>query len=136
MSSPLPGNIVLFDGVCNLCNGLVKFIIRHDTSGKIKFAPLQSDIATELISGRVGGFFDADGIVYISGERYFNRSTAILHILKDMGKAWKAFYGFIIIPRFMRDALYNIVARNRYYIFGKRNSCMVPTPDIRDRFLY
>lgn len=132
---PVTDNIVLFDGVCNLCNSLVKFIIRYDAGRKIKFAPLQSDIAAELLGNTVAGSFDADSVVYISGERYFTKSAAILHILKDMGRAWKMFYGFIIIPRFIRDFVYDIIARNRYRVFGKRDSCMVPTPDIQERFL-
>lgn len=128
------GHILLFDGVCNLCNGLVKFIIRHDREKKIEFAPLQSRYA-ELVRIYNPGIEGSDSVIYLTDGRYFMRSTAILKLLRDMGKGWKLFYGLIIIPRFIRDYIYNLIARNRYRIFGKRESCMVPTPEIKDRFL-
>ncbi len=127
--------ILLFDGVCNLCNGLVKFIIRHDTEAKIKFAPLQSKFAADFIRDTYNNVTGPDSVVYISGERNYLRSDAILQLLKDMGSGWKLFYILRFVPRFMRDFLYDLIARSRYRIFGKRESCMIPSADIMQRFI-
>ncbi len=128
-------NIILFDGVCNLCNGFVKFIIHQDKSSRFKLASLQSAVAIELLEK--GGFsnFPNNSIVYISAEKVYFKSTAVLCILKQMGYPWKVLYAFIILPQFIRDGLYNIIARNRYRIFGKRNQCMIPSDNIKKRFL-
>jgi len=127
--------ILLFDGVCNLCNGLVKFIIKRDQRSRIRFAPLQSDAGKSLLP-KFGLFPDEiKSVVYISGEQVFLRSSAVLRLLKDLGGGWKLFYGFIIIPPIIRDFFYNVIARTRYRIFGKSESCMVPTREIRGRFL-
>ncbi|HLP73624.1 MAG TPA: thiol-disulfide oxidoreductase DCC family protein [Bacteroidales bacterium] len=130
-----PEKIILFDGICNLCNGLVKFIIRHDNKGEIRFAQLQSSFGEEFMKGHGLDPGDRNSVIYISGEQYFLRSAAILRILKDMGGGWRLLNGFIIVPRFIRDAVYDLVAKYRYRIFGKKESCMVPTPEIRERFL-
>lgn len=131
----LPENILFFDGVCNLCNGLVRFIIRHDHKRKIMFAPLQSEIAVNILSETDPGLLNIDSVVYVTRSGHFTRSDAILHMLRDMGGGWKTFFGFIIIPRFIRDSIYNMIARNRYRFFGKKDSCMIPTSDVKDRFL-
>lgn len=130
-----PEKIILFDGVCNLCNGLVKFIIRHDPEGKICFAPLQFSFGKEFLDRHNLNPGDMNSVIYISGDRFYLRSAAILKILKDLGRGWRLLYGFIIVPRFIRDAAYDLVARYRYRIFGKKESCMVPSPEIRERFL-
>ena len=127
--------ILLFDGVCNLCNGLVKFIIKRDQRSRIRFAPLQSDTGKSLIANFGLSPEDINSVVYISGEQVFLRSSAVLHLLKDLGGGWKLFYIFIIIPPVMRDLFYNLIARTRYRIFGRSGSCMVPTGEIRGRFL-
>jgi predicted DCC family thiol-disulfide oxidoreductase YuxK len=127
--------IILFDGVCNLCNGLVKFIIRRDREGKIRFAHLQSGYAQTLLKEYSLNPDDMDTVVYISDDRYFLKSSAILRLLNDLGKGWRFFYGFKIIPRFIRDFLYDLIAGSRYKIFGRRDSCMAPSPDIAKRFL-
>jgi predicted DCC family thiol-disulfide oxidoreductase YuxK len=128
-------NILLFDGVCNLCNRLVGFIIKRDPAHKFKFASLQSGIGQQLL--REKGL-DADSlfsVVFIQGDNYFFKSTAALKVLKTIGGVWKFFYFLMIIPRPVRDFFYDIVARYRYRIFGKRTTCMVPTPEIMERFL-
>jgi predicted DCC family thiol-disulfide oxidoreductase YuxK len=115
--------IVLFDGICNLCNGSVRFILKNDKSKRIRVASLQSETGKSLL--RQAGF-PADSIftvIYFRGEKIYQRSEAVLQILRDMGGAWKLFYGFIIIPPFIRDFFYNVVARYRYRIFGKRDHC-------------
>jgi predicted DCC family thiol-disulfide oxidoreductase YuxK len=128
-------NIVPFDGVCNLCNGLVRFVIKHDRKGEIRFASLQSEYGNKL-QARIGpGTRDSDTIVYSRKGIYFFRSDAVLNILKDMGGTWGIFYILRIVPRFFRDFVYKVVAANRYRIFGKRETCMVPGPKIKERFL-
>jgi predicted DCC family thiol-disulfide oxidoreductase YuxK len=127
--------ILLFDGVCNLCNRGVQFIIRHDTKEKFKFAALQSEAGQGLLKKFNLPTTDFDTFVLVEGEKYYRRSTAALRIAKDLNGAWKLFYGFIIIPAFLRDWVYNLVANSRYKIFGRTDSCMIPTPELRRRFL-
>lgn len=129
-----PGPVLLFDGVCKLCNRLVIFIIRRDKDAKIKFAPLQSPSGVSLLKKTGLSYHDIDSMVFIEGENFFLKSSAILHLFKVLGGGWRLFYGFIIIPEFIRDFFYNIVARHRYRIFGKRETCMIPAPDAEDRF--
>ena len=115
--------IVLFDGICNLCNGSVRFILKNDKSKMIKVSSLQSETGKNLL-WQAG--FPEDSIfsvIYFRGEKIYQRSEAVLQILKDMGGIWKLFYGFIIIPAFIRDFFYNVIARYRYRIFGKRDQC-------------
>ena len=132
MNQPFP--ILFFDGFCNLCNGLVWFIIRKEIGAKIKFVPLQSQTGQSLLKKFDLEPFDIDSVVYFTGDKIYLKSSAVLHILKEIGGGWSLFYGFIVIPKFIRDFFYNMIAWNRYKIFGKRNTCMVPSPDINKRF--
>jgi predicted DCC family thiol-disulfide oxidoreductase YuxK len=127
--------ILLFDGVCNLCNSIVQFTIKKDRKGKFKFASLQSDAGQALLRKFGLPTDDFDSLVFINGNKYFLKSPAVLQVLKVLGGIWKLFYVFIIFPGPMRDFIYNIIAKTRYKIFGKRDTCMVPTPDIKQRFL-
>ena len=127
-------SVVLFDGVCNFCNGAVNFIIRHDDKKKFKFAPLQSDAGTELRT-KYGISDDVDSIVLIENDRAYLHSTAGLRIWKGIGGIWSFAYVFIIVPAFVRDYLYKLFAKNRYRLFGRTEACMLPTPDVRERFL-
>lgn len=128
-------HILLFDGVCNLCIGMVQFLIKRDRDSKFRFGSLQSEtgqsilIKHNLIKG------DLDTFVYLTDGKYFLKSTAALRVLRDLGGIWKLFYVFIIIPVPIRDLFYSLIAKVRYRIFGKRIVCMVPTPEIKDRFL-
>jgi predicted DCC family thiol-disulfide oxidoreductase YuxK len=124
--------ILLFDGVCSLCNGLVKFIQTRKTSPDIRFAPLQSPAGKSLLKKFEFSSEDIDTVVYISGGRYYLKSAAILQILRDIGRGWRLFYGLVVIPRFIRDFLYDLIARSRYRIFGKSDSCIIPTIDMRE----
>lgn len=128
-------HILLFDGVCNLCNSLVRFIIKKDRDAKIKFTPLQSVSGNSLLKKINISASVTDSVIYITGDEFFLKSSALLHLLKDLGGVWKLFYGFIIIPLFIRDFFYNIIAKNRYKIFGKTDKCMVPASDHRERFV-
>ena len=127
--------IVLFDGVCNLCNASVQFLIRRDKQGKLRFASLQSSVGRAL-SERGGLSMDAmDSMVLVEDSHWYVRSTAALRILWHCGGFWRLLYGFVIVPRFLRDAVYNAIARNRYRWFGKRDDCLAPTPEVKARFL-
>ncbi|MEP6949608.1 MAG: thiol-disulfide oxidoreductase DCC family protein [Ginsengibacter sp.] len=128
-------HILLFDGVCNLCNGIVQFTIKRDSKAKFKFASLQSESGQSLLRQFGLPTDDFDSFVYISGDKCFLKSSAGLHVFKDLGGIWKIFYVFIIIPKFIRDYVYNLIAGTRYKIFGRRNTCMVPATGIRERFL-
>ncbi len=121
-------NILIFDGVCNLCNGLVNFILKRDRAGKIKYSPLQSEHARALLREYSLDPEKSDSVVYISGNTYYLKSTAILRLFSDIGRGWRLLYGFIIIPRFIRDLLYDFMARNRYRVFGRRDTCRILLP--------
>jgi predicted DCC family thiol-disulfide oxidoreductase YuxK len=127
--------ILLFDGVCNLCVSVVNFTIKRDSEEKFKFAALQSESGQALLKKYNLPTNDFDSFVFIKGEKYFLKSSAALNVLKELGGVWKLFYLFIIIPAPLRDFIYHIVARRRYSIFGKRDSCIVPTPEVKRRFL-
>ena len=127
--------VLLFDGVCILCNRLVQFIIRRDKKEKFKFASLQSDKGQALLKqfGLPRNVFNS--IVYISENGYLLNSSAILHICKDMEGMWKYVYILIVIPSWVRDFIYTGIAKTRYKLFGKLDVCMVPGPEIAHRFL-
>ena len=127
--------LILFDGVCNLCNGFVQFLIRRDPREKFKFASLQSEVGRSLLKQ-----FNIDpdllhSIVVIDNDVAFQRSDAALCIANHLGGGWKILKAFYILPRFFRDACYNAIAKNRYRIFGKKDSCMIPTPELKERFV-
>ena len=128
--------IILFDGVCNFCNGSVNFIIERDKAKYFKFAPLQSEIGQRLLSEHGIDRTDTDSVVLIEDGRAYIRTTAALRIAKRLSGAWRFFYGFIIVPSFVRDVFYKLFAKNRYKMFGRQEACMMPTPEIRERFLY
>ena len=134
MVNNIPSRLVLFDGVCNLCNGAVQFIIARDPYARFSFAALQSEGGQGVLKA-YGLATDAlESFVYIEEQKAYRRSSAALRVLRDLGGFWKLFYVFIIIPRPVRDFVYDLVAKSRYSIFGKRDSCMVPSPDLRKRF--
>lgn len=128
-------NIIFFDGVCNLCNSLVNFVLRHDQSGSLMFAPLQSEQVLNLPGEYKVAPDGNDSVILITNGRIFRKSGAILHIAKIMGWPWKIFYVFRIIPPFIRDAIYDLIAKYRFRLFGRRDTCMVPGPDVMNRFL-
>ena len=127
-------SIVLFDGVCNFCSDSVNFIIRRDPENRFMFAPLQSDAGKELIV-KYGVDETADSIVLIEEGQAFMRSTAALRIAKRIGGIWALAYVLMIVPRPIRDYFYDLFARYRYRMFGQKDECMLPTPEIRARFL-
>ncbi len=127
--------IILFDGVCNFCNGSVNFIIRHDPSARFRFAPLQS-AAGERLARECGLHASVlDTVVLIEHGRAYRRSTAALRIARGLSGAYWLIYALILLPSFVRDWFYDWFARNRYQWFGKRRECMLPGPEVRARFL-
>lgn len=137
MSPAAVERVVFFDGVCNLCNGTVQFILDRDPRGLFQFAPLQSDIATKMLGER-GVVVDKsapDSVLLLEGDRVYARSDAALRITRHLGAAWPLFAGFLIVPRFLRDLVYGFIARHRYRWFGRTDACRVPTPALRARFL-
>jgi predicted DCC family thiol-disulfide oxidoreductase YuxK len=127
--------IILFDGVCNLCNGAVNSVIRRDPKAQFRFAALQSDVGQKLLAHFRLSTSDFDTFILVEGERYYSKSTAALRVIKGLGPCWSLLYVLIAVPRPVRDFVYRLIARNRYRLFGKQDSCMVPTPDIKARFL-
>lgn len=126
---------ILFDGVCNLCNTLVQFVIRHDPAGRFRFAALQSASGQALLSQHGLRTHDFDTFVYIRNGTAHTQSTAGLLVMRDLGGGWQLLYALIIVPRFIRDAVYAAIARNRYRFFGRKDACMIPTPELKSRFL-
>jgi predicted DCC family thiol-disulfide oxidoreductase YuxK len=128
--------VVLFDGECNLCNRYIQFIIRHDKKKQFLFATLQSAAGgAELERLRKDTGYVPDSVILQYNNKYYIKSAAALHIFKLLGGWRRILYAGIIFPRFLRNAFYDFVARNRYKWFGKSDECMVPTPELRDRFL-
>jgi len=126
--------IILFDGVCNLCNGAVQFIIKRDTREYFLFASLQSSYGQQqLIKHKFQQTLST--IILIEGEQALQKSDAILGIVKHLPGAWPLLSACKVLPRFIRDAAYDWVARNRYRFFGKKDACMIPTPELKARFI-
>lgn len=127
--------IILFDGVCNFCNGSVNFIIERDAKSYFKFATLQSEIGGQYLDKFGIDKAETDSIILIENENAFTHSTAALKIAKNLPGVWSWLYGFIVVPKPIRDFFYKLFAKNRYRLFGKQDACMMPTPEIRQRFL-
>lgn len=125
---------VLFDGVCNFCSGWVKFIVKRDPNGYFRFASLQSDIASTLLKERQLDV-SLDSIVLLEGDQHYTESTAILRICKHLKGFWRFLSILWFIPKPLRDWGYRWFAKNRYRFFGKQESCLLPTPELRERFL-
>lgn len=126
--------VILFDGECNFCNSSVQFVIKRDPNGIYNFASLQSDFARQVIK-KYGLSKEIDSFIYLEGERLYIKSTAALRVCKGLRGLWKALYVFIIVPKPLRNAVYEIIARNRYKWFGKQETCMIPTAEMRNRFI-
>jgi predicted DCC family thiol-disulfide oxidoreductase YuxK len=127
--------IVLFDGVCNLCNGAVTFVIDRDPHRRFRFASLQSDYAQKLIRTHAPELVGVDSILLFQDGHFRTKSTAALFIARELTDAWPLLYVLIAVPKFLRDIVYDFVARNRYQWFGKQRECRIPTAETRDRFL-
>lgn len=127
--------VILFDGVCNFCNGAVNFAIKRDKKAILKFATLQSGMASQLLDKFSLSAVDLNSFVLIENGKVYTRSTAALKVFQYLDGLWPLMYGFIIVPKFLRDVVYKLIAKNRYRWFGIRKKCMIPTPEVRSRFL-
>lgn len=126
--------VLLFDGVCNLCNGAVQFVLKHDTKKAFRFASLQSGVAEHLLQP-YGDLKKLSSVVLLENGNLFQKSNAVLKVINYLPWYWQWMRVFWIMPRFLRDAVYDWIAKNRYKWFGKRESCMIPTPELHQRFL-
>jgi len=127
--------IILFDGICNFCNYWVDFIIKRDKDKTLKFATLQSDAGKKIANQFMIENKNIDSIIFIKGRNYFARSDAVLEIAKELKPVWKILYLLKVIPRHLRNFIYDLIAKYRYAIFGKRNSCRVPSSEEISRFI-
>ncbi|HET6993521.1 MAG TPA: thiol-disulfide oxidoreductase DCC family protein [Chitinophagaceae bacterium] len=127
--------VILFDGVCNLCNRAVQFIIKRDKKKQFLFASLQGKTGTELLRRFDLPADQFNSFVLIEKGKAYTRSTATLRVAKKLSGGWSFLYGLIIVPPFLRDPVYNLIAKRRYQWFGKRDECMIPTPELKERFL-
>ena len=135
MNKQFTHSIILFDGVCNLCNGAVNFVIKRDPGNVFKFAPLQEKQGALLLKTHAIDIQKLDSIVLIENENVYTKSSAALRIARKMSNLWPLFFVLLIIPSFIRDGVYDFIAKNRYKWFGKKEQCMIPTPGLREKFL-
>ncbi|MEQ9009057.1 MAG: DCC1-like thiol-disulfide oxidoreductase family protein [Ekhidna sp.] len=127
--------IILFDGVCNLCNSSVQFIIERDKKELFLFASLQSRYAKENLPDEFSDETALQSIILKEGDEIKSKSSAVLTITKSLSGLWPLFYVLIVIPKFVRDWVYDIIAKNRYQWFGKKDQCMIPSPELKNRFI-
>lgn len=133
MPEPQP-IIILFDGVCNLCNGFVNFLIGRDANKRFKFASLQSEFGESVLKKNNLRTDDYQSVIVLDNDRVFTKSSAIFKVIEQLPN-WRWLGIFKILPSVLLDAIYRLIAQNRYRIFGKRDSCRLPTPELRERFL-
>lgn len=127
--------LLLFDGVCNLCNGVVQFVIEHDPEARYRFASLQSHTGQHMLKKHNLPTNDFESFVMIEKEKSYLKSAAALKLFTGLGGVWKLMTIFWVVPRPIRDFIYSLVANNRYRLFGKQNECWIPTPELKSRFL-
>lgn len=127
--------IILFDGVCNLCNGSVQWLISHDPNAKLRFASLQSDFGQNILKKNNLNTLDFNSFILAEGEKIWLKSDAVLRVMRHLGGAWSWLSVLQVVPTFIRNFFYDIIAKNRYRLFGKKDECWLPTPELRARFL-
>ena len=127
-------DVIFFDGVCNFCNASINFIIDHDATRRYRVASLQSDLGQKILQQYGYSTVEFDTILLVRDGKLYEKSTAALEIARYL-KGWSWLYAFSILPRFIRDSVYGLVARNRYRIFGKSEACRIPTPEERSLFI-
>ncbi|RZK79988.1 MAG: DUF393 domain-containing protein [Pedobacter sp.] len=128
-------SVILFDGICNLCNQIVLFVIRHDKRDRFRFAKLQGTYAKSHLPSENTADPRPDSVILLADGKVYTESTAVLKIAYRMGGFWSLLYGFIIIPAFIRNAVYRWIAKRRYQIWGRREHCMIPTPELNSKFI-
>jgi predicted DCC family thiol-disulfide oxidoreductase YuxK len=127
--------VILFDGVCNFCNGAINFVLKQDKKSVFRFAPLQSEAGRRLLQQYNLPTEEFESFVLIDQGKVYKKSNAALRVMNKLPWYWKESQIFRLIPTIFRDAIYDFIARNRYKWFGKKDQCMVPTPEMRSRFL-
>jgi predicted DCC family thiol-disulfide oxidoreductase YuxK len=135
MSKQASQSVILFDGDCGLCNGVVNFVLRHDERGCFRFAPLQSPAGQSFLRRYGLPPEGVNSMVLLENGRFFTRSTAALRLARRLGGVWSLLYCLIIVPLPVRDFVYGLVAKYRYRVFGRSASCTMPTPEHRKRFI-
>lgn len=127
--------IILFDGVCNLCNSSVQKVIKNDSKNIFKFASLQSDFGQRFLNENQLNSEEFDSIILIDGDKFYTSSDAALRIGKELKGIYKISSLLLLIPKFIRDGVYRIISKNRYRWFGKQNTCWIPTKELQDKFI-
>lgn len=127
--------VILFDGVCNLCNQSVQFVIKHDPSSRFRFAALQSDFGQSQLKKYNIDTNNLLSVVLVIDGKVYDRSRAALEIARRLDSLWPLLYVFVIVPPFIRNLVYDWISRNRYRWFGRTDECMIPTPDLKARFI-
>ncbi|QFT88762.1 hypothetical protein FIU87_08905 [Bacillus sp. THAF10] len=127
--------IILFDGVCNLCNSAVTFVIKRDKNEVFKFASLQSEAGKKLLRNKFNANEEFNSFFLVQGDKIYDKSSAALYVAKALNLPWKFLFPLILIPKPLRDMVYSFIANNRYKWFGKSESCMLPSPELKNRFL-
>lgn len=128
-------NILLFDGVCNLCNGTVNWLIDHDPEGKLYFCSLQSEQGQAILEKHGLEKTSFQSVIFVKKNTFYQKSDAALEVLETLGGFWKILYFFKIVPAFVRNYFYDLIAQNRYLWFGKSEACRIPTPELKKRFM-
>lgn len=128
-------SIILFDGVCNLCRGSVQFVIKRDTRKRFRFASLQSDVARQLLKEYRLEDSELSAVILIQGGKAYRKSAAALRIAGQLDGLWPLMAGFLIVPRFITDGIYDFIGQRRYRWFGKMEECWLPSDDLKERFL-
>ncbi len=129
------GPVIIFDGVCNLCNKSVQFILKRDRKKQFRFTTLQGKTAQSLLYKSGLTTDELNSFILVEKGKIYTRSTGALRLCRKLSGAWPLLYAFMIVPRFIRDAVYKWIARNRYKWFGKKETCMIPDASIKSRFL-
>jgi predicted DCC family thiol-disulfide oxidoreductase YuxK len=133
---PKEKKIILFDGVCNLCDSTVQFVIKHDKKDIFRFVPLQSDLGKEITTYIGLDTSKTDSIIlYEPGSAYYYKAEAAMKIAKELGGVYSLLNAFSVLPSSLSNVVYDYVARNRYKWYGKKDECMIPTPEMRAKFL-
>lgn len=131
----MENQVVLFDGVCNLCNASVQTLIKLDKKGVLKFASLQSDFGQKVLVDNNLDQQNFNTFLYYKNQKLYSRSTAAIYVFSELGIVFQGVKIFLLVPKFIRDGIYNYVSKNRYKWFGRKESCWLPTPELKERFI-
>ncbi len=131
----IPHPVIFFDGICNLCTGAVQFVIKHDPAHQFRFASLQSETGQQLLKQYNLPTEEFGSFILFEGAKVYTKSSAALRVSKKLTGLWPVLYAFIIVPAFVRNGVYNWIAKNRYKWFGKKEACWIPTKELSDLFI-